>query len=397
MKPARSFASDNNAGVHPEVLQAIAKANQGHAVGYGDDDWTQSAIGKFKRQFGSDIEVFMVFNGTAANCLSLKALTNSYQAVICAEAAHIYTDECGAPEKFTGCKLIPIPTRDGKLTVESVSHAYHGIGDQHHVQPRVISITQATEVGTVYKPHEIKSLARFAHERGMFLHVDGARIANAAASLGQTLRQATRDLGVDVLSFGGTKNGAMGAEAVVFFDKKLCQDFLYLRKQGMQLASKMRFISAQFDALLAGDLWLKSAQHANRMARLLQKHLREIPQVRIVYNVEANGVFVKIPRKAIARLLKRYFFYVWNEEQSVVRWMCSFDTTEQDVKQFARFVAETVAHSNVARTCPERGRRSPRPREASEKTKAAGKTATQSQDRKSRAAGEGARATRQLV
>ena len=342
MKPARSFASDNNAGVHPEVLQAIAEANQGHAVGYGDDAWTQSAIGKFKRQFGPDIEVFMVFNGTAANCLSLKALTNSYHAVICAEAAHIYTDECGAPEKFTGCKLIPIPTRDGKLTVESVRHACHGIGDQHHVQPRVISITQATEVGTVYKPHEIRALAGFAHERGMFLHVDGARIANAAASLGQTLRQATRDLGVDVLSFGGTKNGALGAEAVVFFDNKLGQDFLYLRKQGMQLASKMRFISAQFDALLAGDLWLKSAQHANRMARLLQKHLREIPQVKIVYKVEANGVFVRIPRKAIARLLKRYFFYVWNEEQSVVRWMCSFDTTEQDVKQFVRFVAETV-------------------------------------------------------
>jgi threonine aldolase len=342
MKPARSFASDNNAGVHPEVLQAIAKANQGHAVGYGDDAWTQSAIGKFKRQFGPDIEVFMVFNGTAANCLSLKALTNSYHAVICAEAAHIYTDECGAPEKFTGCKLIPIPTRDGKLTVESVRHACHGIGDQHHVQPRVMSITQATEVGTVYKPHEIRALASFAHERGMFLHVDGARIANAAASLGQTLRQATRDLGVDVLSFGGTKNGALGAEAVVFFDNKLGQDFLYLRKQGMQLASKMRFISAQFDALLAGDLWLKSAQHANRMARLLQKHLREIPQVKIVYKVEANGVFVRIPRKAIARLLKRYFFYVWNEEQSVVRWMCSFDTTEQDVKQFVRFVAETV-------------------------------------------------------
>ena len=395
MKPARSFASDNNAGVHPEVLQAIAKANQGHTVGYGDDDWTQSAIGKFKRQFGPDIEVFMVFNGTAANCLSLKALTNSYQAVICAEAAHIYTDECGAPEKFTGCKLIPIPTRDGKLTVESVSHAYHGIGDQHHVQPRVISITQATEVGTVYKPHEIKALARFAHERGMFLHVDGARIANAAASLGQTLRQATRDLGVDVLSFGGTKNGAMGAEAVVFFDKKLCQDFLYLRKQGMQLASKMRFISAQFDALLAGDLWLKSAQHANRMARLLQKHLREIPQVKIVYKVEANGVFVKIPAQAIARLLKRYFFYVWNEEQSVVRWMCSFDTTEQDVKQFARFVAETVAHSYVARTVLARSKE-PSP-EGSETTKAAGKTATQSQDRNVKAAGEGARATRQLV
>jgi threonine aldolase len=342
MKPARSFASDNNAGAHPEVLQAVGEANRGHAVGYGDDPYTESVVQKFKQHFGPDIEVFFVFNGTAANCLSLKALTNSYHAVICGEAAHIYTDECGAPEKFTGCKLIPVPVTNGKLTVEAVTHAYHGIDDPHHVQPRVISITQATEVGTVYRPAEIKALARFAHQRGMFLHMDGARIANAAASLGQTLRQATRDLGVDVLSFGGTKNGALGAEAVVFFDKKLGNDFLYLRKQGMQLASKMRFISAQFDALLTGDLWLKSARHANRMARLLQKKLREIPQVKIVYKVEANGVFARIPRSAIARLQKRYFFYVWNEQQSVVRWMCSFDTTEQDVKQFARFVAATV-------------------------------------------------------
>jgi threonine aldolase len=342
MKPARSFASDNNAGIHPEILKAISDANRGHAVGYGDDAYTESAVRKFKQQFGADIEVFMVFNGTAANCLSLKALTDSYQAVICSEAAHIYTDECGAPEKFTGCKLLPIPTTDGRLTVESVSHAYHGIGDQHHVQPLVISITQATEMGTVYKPDEIKALARFAHERGMFLHVDGARIANAAASLKLSLRQTTRDLGVDVLSFGGTKNGAMGAEAVIFFDRKLCPDFLYLRKQGMQLASKMRFISAQFDALFTGELWLKSAQHANRMARLLEKLLREIPQVKIVYTVEANGVFAKIPRRAIAQLQRRYFFYVWNEQQSVVRWMCSFDTTEQDVRQFVKFVSETV-------------------------------------------------------
>ena len=342
MKPARSFASDNNAGVHPEVLQAIAAANQGHAVGYGDDPYTESVVRKFKQHFGPEIDVFLVFNGTAANCLSLKALTRSYHAVICAEAAHIYTDECGAPETFTGCKLIPIPTRDGKLTVESVSQAYQGIDDPHHVQPRVISITQATEVGTVYKPAEIKALARFAHARTMFLHVDGARIANAAASLGQTLQQATRDLGVDVLSFGGTKNGALGAEAVVFFDKKLSRDFLYLRKQGMQLASKMRFVCAQFDALLTRDLWRKSAQHANRMARLLRNKLREIPQVKIVYKVEANGVFAKIPRRAIARLQKRYFFYVWNERQSVVRWMCSFDTTEQDVEQFAHFVAKTL-------------------------------------------------------
>ena len=253
----------------------MREANRGHAVGYGDDPYTASVVQKFKQHFGSDIEVFFVFNGTAANCLGLKALTSTYHAVICGEAAHIYTDECGRPEKFTGCKLLPVPVTNGKLTIESVSHAYHGIDDPHHVQPRVISITQATEVGTVYQPGEIKALARFAHQRGMFLHMDGARIANAAASLGQTLRQATRDLGVDVLSFGGTKNGALGAEAVVFFDKKLGHDFLYLRKQGMQLASKMRFISAQFDALFTGDLWLKSARHANRMARLLQKELRE--------------------------------------------------------------------------------------------------------------------------
>ncbi len=342
MKPARSFASDNNAGIHPEVLKAVARVNTGHAVGYGDDPYTQAAVSKFKQHFGADVEVFIVFNGTAANCLSLKALTASYHAVICADVAHVHTDECGAPEKFTGCKLVLINAPDGKLTVESVSHAYHGIGDQHHVQPRVISITQATEMGTVYQPREIRDLARFAHQHQMFLHMDGARIANAAVSLGITLREATRDLGVDVLSFGGTKNGAMGAEAVIFFDKKLAQDFLYLRKQGMQLASKMRFISAQFEALLSNHLWRKNAEHANRMAALLKKEVGKIPQVKIVYPVEANGVFAQIPRRAIAKLQKRYFFYVWNEEESVVRWMCSFDTTEEDIRQFARFVAETV-------------------------------------------------------
>jgi threonine aldolase len=342
MKPVRSFASDNNAGVHPKVLRAIAAVNRGHVVGYGDDLYTEAAGRKFKQHFGPDIEVFIVFNGTAANCLSLKAMTESYQAVICAEGAHIYTDECGAPEKFTGCKLIPIPTADGKLTVESVRHAYHGVGDQHHVQPRVISITQASELGTVYTPREVRDLARFAHDRNMCLHMDGARIANAAVSSGLTLRESTRDLGVDVLSFGGTKNGAMGAEAVVFFNKKFSRDFLYLRKQAMQLASKMRFISAQFEALLSNDLWRKNAQRANRMAQVLQKEVSKIPGVKIVYKVEANGVFAQIPRAAIAKLQKRYFFYVWDEERSVVRWMCSFDTSEKDVKQFARFVAETL-------------------------------------------------------
>ncbi len=338
MKPSRSFASDNNAGVHPEVIKAISAVNHGHVVGYGDDPYTDSAVRQFKRHFGDDIEVFFVFNGTAANCLSLKSLTESYHAIICGEAAHIYVDECGAPEKFTGCKLIPIPTQDGKLTEQAVLSAYHGIGDQHHVQPRAISITQATEVGTVYKPEELRRLSRVAHDCGMFLHMDGARIANAAATLGLTLREATRDVGVDVLSFGATKNGGMGAEAVVFFDPKLAADFKFYRKQGMQLASKMRFLAAQFEALFKDDLWLRNARHSNRMAQLLKRELSKVPQVKIVYKVEANGVFAEIPRRAIAKVLKRYFFYVWNEEQSVVRWMCSWDTTEQDVKQFAEFL-----------------------------------------------------------
>jgi threonine aldolase len=342
MKPSRSFASDNNSGIHPEILKAISAANQGHVVGYGDDPYTRAAVQKFREHFGHDVDVFIVFNGTAANCLSLMALTESFHAVICSEVAHIYTDECGAPEKFTGCKLIPIPAPDGKLTVESVRRTYHGIGDQHHVQPRVISITQATELGTVYRPEEIKALAGFAHERQMFLHLDGARIANAAASLGQSLRQATRDLGVDVLSFGGTKNGLMGAEAIIFFDQELSRDFLYFRKQGMQLASKMRFISAQLNALLSKNLWWKNAQHSNRMAKLLEREVTKIPEIAVVYKVEANGVFAKVPRRSIAELQKRYFFYVWNEEQSIVRWMCSFDTTDDDIKQFAELIAETV-------------------------------------------------------
>ncbi|MGO9087271.1 MAG: threonine aldolase family protein [Terriglobales bacterium] len=338
----RSFASDNNAGVHPEVLEAIARANQGHVIAYGDDPYTRSAIAKFEEHFGTGIDVFFTFNGTGANVLGLQALSRPYHAVLCSDYAHIYMDECGAPEKHTGCKLIPLPHQDGKIRLEAVRHAYHGIGDQHHVQPRVISITQSTEMGTVYQPAEIQALAHFAHEHEMFLHVDGARIANAAASLGQTLRQATRDLGVDVLSFGGTKNGIMGGEAVVFFNRGLSTDFLYLRKQGMQLASKMRFIAVQFEALLSNDLWRRSAEHANRMARLLEAELRQVPQVRIVWKVEANGVFAQIPRHAMPKIKERYFFYPWIEEECIVRWMCSFDTTEEDVKDFVKVVAEAV-------------------------------------------------------
>jgi threonine aldolase len=342
MKPSRSFASDNNAVVHPEVLEAIGRANQGHVVGYGDDPYTESAVQKFRQHFGEDVEVFFVFNGTAANVLSLQALTRPYHAVLCSEMSHIYTDECGAPERFTGCKLIPLAAPIGKLTVETVAHAYHGIGDQHHVQPKVISITQTTEAGTIYQPAEIQALARFAHERDMFLHMDGARISNAAVAQGLTLRQATRDLGPDALSFGGTKNGLMGVEAVVFFRPELARDFLFTRKQGMQLASKMRYLAVQMEALLTNDLWRRNAEHANRMAKLLEGEMRKIPRVKIFYPVEGNGVFVQIPHEAIKTIQERYFFYPWIEEKSVVRWMCSFDTTEEDVRQFAAFVRETV-------------------------------------------------------
>jgi threonine aldolase len=342
LPPTRNFASDNNAGVHPEVIEAITRANQGHVVAYGDDPYTRSAIEKFEEHFGPDTAVFFTFNGTGANVLGLQALTRSFHSVLCSDYAHIYTDECGAPEKHVGCKLIPLPHQDGKITVESVRHAYHGIGDEHHSQPRVISITQSSEMGTVYQPEEVQALARFAHGHDMFLHMDGARIANAAASLNQTLRQATRDLGVDVLSFGGTKNGILGGEAVVFFHSEQGRDFLYLRKQSMQLASKMRFIAAQFEALLTNDLWRRSAEHANRMARVLEKEVSRIPGVRVVWKVEANGVFVQIPRHAIAKIKQHYFFYPWIEEESIVRWMCSFDTTEEDIRRFAGVVAEAV-------------------------------------------------------
>jgi threonine aldolase len=312
MKPVRSFASDNNAGVHPEVLAALAAANHGHVVGYGDDDYTRATARRFREGFGAGAEVFPVFNGTGANVLCLKALAQPHQAVICTEPAHINVDECGAPEAWTGCKLIPLATPDGKLTPALVEAACHGVGDQHHVQPRVISIAQSTEMGTVYRPREVLALARFAHARGMVLHMDGARISNAAASLGLTLKQATRDLGVDALSFGGTKNGLMGADAVVLFRKELVPSFK------------------------------RNAEQANRMARLLESRVRRIRGASVVQKVDANGVFVRIPRRAIARIRRRYFFYTWDEEQSVVRWMCSWDTTEEDVREFAGFVSECI-------------------------------------------------------
>ena len=341
-KQSRSFASDNNAGVHPEIMKAITAANDGHVIAYGDDPYTARAIKLFREHLGKDAEVFFVFGGTGANVLGLKSATKSHHAIICAHTAHINVDECGAPEKFTGCKLLPVNSSDGKIRVDQIKPLLHEVGFEHHVQPRVISVSQATEMGTVYAPGELKSLSRFAHEHNMLLHVDGARIANAAASLGVKLKAITKDAGVDVLSFGGAKNGMMYGEAVVFFDKTLAKDFKYTRKQGAQLPSKMRFISAQFGALLANNLWRQNAQHANRMAQLLARELARIPQIGITQKVEANGVFAIVPKKCVAPLQNKYFFYVWNEETSEVRLMTSFDTMEADIADFVTLVRKTV-------------------------------------------------------
>ncbi|NPV86570.1 MAG: low specificity L-threonine aldolase [Anaerolineae bacterium] len=342
MKPVRSFASDNNSGVHSEILAAIAQVNTGHVVGYGNDPYTQAAIARFCEIFGGDIEVFFVYGGTAANVLGLTAALKPYQAVICPETAHINVDECGAPEKFSGCKLIDVPTPDGKLTVDMVAPWLHFLGDPHHVQPRVLSITQSTEMGTLYTPEEIKALADFAHQHGLLVHMDGARICNAAEALNLPFRAFTRDAGVDILSFGGTKNGMMYGEAVIFFDTSLAADFEFIRKQGMQLASKMRFIAAQFNALLTNDLWLRNARQANRMARLLAHEVEKIPALHITQTPQVNAVFVQMPKPIIPRLQERYFFYVWNEELGEVRWMTSFDTTEEDVRSFIACVREMV-------------------------------------------------------
>jgi threonine aldolase len=341
-KPRRSFASDNNAGVHPQVLEAIAATNEGHVVAYGDDPYTDAAVELFRKHFGKDIEVYFVFGGTGANVLGLKAVTEPYHAIICADTAHINVDECGAPEKFTGCKLLSLPTNDGKIAVDQIRPFLEAVGFEHHVQPRVISISQSTEMGTVYKPREVKKLSDFAHKNEMLLHMDGARIANAAASLKVNLSDITRNVGVDVLSFGGAKNGMMYGEAVVFFDRSLAKDFKYIRKQGTHLPSKMRFISAQFSALLSNDLWRENAAHANSMAKLLAQELRRIPLIEITQKVESNGVFARVPKKYVAILQKQYFFYVWNEQTSEVRFMSSFDTTQQDISDFVALVKKIL-------------------------------------------------------
>lgn len=335
MKRERGFASDNNAGVHPDILTSIAEANSGHAIAYGDDEYTEKALIQFAKLFGDDIDTFFVLTGTGANVLGINNLGQSFNSVICPETAHINVDECGAPGKFTGMQLLSVKTTDGKLTIDNIKQHMHGFGFEHHSQPGIISITQPTEVGTVYSVDEVKQLADYAHKNNMFLQMDGARISNAVASLNIPIKEFTKDAGVDVLSFGGTKNGMMYGEAVVFFNKELSDNFRYFRKQGMQLASKMRYISAQFNAFFKDDLWIKCATHANDMAQLLHDKIKDIPNIKITQKVQANGVFAIMPGELIPKLQDEYFFYMWDEHTNEVRWMCSFDTTEEDVNEFA--------------------------------------------------------------
>ncbi len=339
---SRGFASDNNSGVHPNILKSFEQVNAGHTIAYGDDAYTQQAIDKFKEIFGNDIEVFFVFIGSAANVLGLQSITQRHNAIICSDTAHINVDECGAPERFTSCKLLTLATPDGKLTVDLVKKHMHGFGFQHHAQPKVISISQATELGTLYQPKEVKALADFAHSNNMLLHMDGARLANAAVSLNMGFREFTRDAGVDVLSFGGTKNGMMYGEAIVFFNKQLAHDFMYTRKQGLQLASKMRYISSQFLAYFDNNQWYNTASHANRMAKILEEKVRQINSIQITQPVEANAVFAIVPSHIIPKLQQEYFFYEWDEEKHEVRWMTSWDTTEDDIERFVAKIRELV-------------------------------------------------------
>lgn len=345
MSAQRGFASDNSSPIHPEVLAAIAGANTGHAFGYGHDQLTSDLNARFAEHFGEQARAYPVWSGTAANVLSLRAACRPWEAVICADTAHMNVDECGAPESIASVKLLAAPAQDGKLTPALVEPLITRVGDEHAVQPRVISISQCTELGTVYNVAETEQLAELAHSRGLVLHVDGARLANAAAALDCDLHDLTTGAGVDVLSFGGTKNGLLGAEAVVFLNPALRDGFEYLRKQSLQLASKMRFLAAQLHALLSDELWLRNARQGNAMAAKLAEAVAGVQGLQVTRPVQTNAVFARIPHDAIAVLQRQFDFYVWDERHDEVRWMCSWDTTEEDVAGFAQAVRQVCAES----------------------------------------------------
>ncbi|MFD5107799.1 threonine aldolase family protein [Streptomyces cinereoruber] len=339
----RGFASDNYAGAHPEVLAALALANEGHQVAYGEDQYTDHLQRIVHSHFGPSAEAFPVFNGTGANVTALQTLTDRWGAVICAESAHINVDEGGAPERMGGLKLLTVPTPDGKLTPELIDRQAWGWEDEHRAMPQVVSITQNTELGTVYTVDEIRAIVEHAHAKGMKVHLDGARIANAAASLDVPMRAFTNAVGVDVLSYGGTKNGMVFGEAVIVLNPDAVSHMKHLRKLSMQLASKMRFVSVQLEALLAKDLWLRNARHSNAMAQRLAAGVRALDGVEILYPVQANAVFARLPHEVSRRLQERFRFYFWDEAAGDVRWMCAFDTTEDDVDAFLQALKEELA------------------------------------------------------
>lgn len=336
----RSFASDNNSGVHPLVMEALNRANQDHAVGYGDDPWTEEAIRKIKEAFTPDCEPLFVFNGTGSNAVALQLCTRPYNSIICAETAHIYVDECGSPARMTGCQIRPVATLDGKLTPELIRPCLCHFGEQHHSQPGAIYISQCTELGTVYNPDELRAITDLAHQFGMYVHMDGARLANACAALNCGFKELTADCGIDILSFGGTKNGLMLGESVIIFNPALKKEAYFVRKQSAQLASKLRYLSCQFTAYLMDDLWLKNATHANEMAKKLYEGLKQLPGVHFTQMMESNQLFLTMPRPVIDKLLKSYFFYFWNEAIGEVRFVTSFDTAEKDIDELLQAVLE---------------------------------------------------------
>lgn len=339
---ARGFASDNYSGVHPQVLEALAVANGGHVTSYGADPYTARLQEVMKGHFGEAAQTYPVFNGTGANVVSLMLLARPWDAVVCAESAHINCDECGAPEKVGRLKLDTIPTTDGKLTPALLDTKAHSYGFEHHAQPRLLSLTQSTELGSLYSLPELRAVIKRAKDHGMVVHVDGTRLGNAAAALGVPMRAMTTDLGVDVVSLGGTKNGLMGAEAVVVINPESVAGPLFIRKLAMQLASKMRFVSAQLLALYGTDLWRDSAAHANAMAARLAAGVRGLPGVRITREPQVNGVFAILPRAAAERAREQYFFYDWDAATGEVRWMCGFDTTDEDVAGFVAVLREAL-------------------------------------------------------
>ena len=341
--PARKgFASDNHAGVHPEVLQALATANGGHVGAYGADPYTEALQDVVRRHFGEQAECYPLFNGTGANVVALAAMTDRWDAAICTATAHAHVDECGAPEKVAGVKMLAVPTPDGKLTPELIDREAHGFGFEHHAQPRVVTVTQSTELGTVYTPEELQAVCEHAHGLGLTVHLDGARLANAAAALDVPLRALTTDAGVDVVSWVGTKNGLMGAEAVVVLTPDAVRQPRFVRKLSTQLASKMRFVSAQLLALHTGDLWLEAARRANAMAGRLAAGIAEVPGARVTQTPQANAVFAVLPAGTTARLQERWPFYVWDPAVGEVRLMCSWDTTEEDVDGFVAALREDL-------------------------------------------------------